>query len=136
MTPLLCWAGPPQKCQSAKSIRGIVFKSFGRTKEGENSNEHVGKKHPAPAETEKKDRGSNSRYTETMHTRIVVAVEEDGLGRRDGLQARDNDARRVDGRTDRPADVVKPQVRRRDVAGAALWDVDVFVLPVFLAPCE
>ena len=66
-----------------------------------------------------------------MHARVVVAVEEDCLGRRDGLEARDDDSGRVDGRRDGPADVVELQVRGRDVAAAALGDVDVFVLDRF-----
>lgn len=66
--------------------------------------------------------------TKAMDAGVVVAIEEDGFGRGDGLQARHDDAHGIDGRRYGPANVVEHQVGRRNVSRGALGDVDVFVL--------
>lgn len=65
---------------------------------------------------------------EAVDAGVVVAVEEDGIGRGDRLQARHHDARGIEGRCYGPADIVEHQVGRRDIARGALGDGDVFVL--------
>ena len=73
-------------------------------------------------------RAVDLRNAEVVNAGVVVAVEEDGVGRRSRLQRRYRNTCNVDDGCRSPADVVEVQVGRWDICGGAKRDGDVFIL--------
>ena len=73
-------------------------------------------------------RAVDLRNAGAVNAGVVVAVEEDGVGRRLRLQRRYRNTCNVDDGCRSPADVVEVQIRRWSICGGAKGDGDVFIL--------